>query len=431
MTVVLIFVLILVLLFALLLLRMPIAFAMGISGFTGMTIHTGLFPAFSILERTIFENTSAFILVSIPLFILMAELMAAGDMTRRTVSACQAWLGHFRGGLAVATVGAAVMLAALVGSSTASAATMASSAYPEMKRHRYSDRLSAAIVSVGGTLAVLIPPSIVLIVYGVLTETSIGRLFIAGIIPGLLTAAGLVVTVLILARKPGMAPAGEPLSLPHAIRMSGSFWPILLLLSVVIATIYTGLASPTEAGAIGAFGALVLSLLQRTMTLLRLSASLSATVRTTVMIIAIVFCSAIFSHFLVMTRITQDVIAGIQESGLPPSVILIAFVLILLVLGMVLDQLAILSLTMPLAFPVVTVLGYDPVWFGIIVTKTVEIGLLTPPLGLNVYVTASQTGVPLKTVFHGVRPFLIAEMVILIILIAVPDISLWLPSHMR
>ena len=423
--------LIFLLLFVLLILRMPIAFAMGISGFLGMALHIGWMPALSILDRTIFESTSAFILVSIPLFILMAEFMSAGNMTQRTVSACQAWLGHMRGGIAIATVGAAVILAALVGSSTASSATMASSAFPEMKRHGYADRLSASIVSVGGTLAVLIPPSIVLIVYGVLTETSIGKLFIAGIIPGLLTAGGLVITVMLLARKPGLAPAGEEFSLQNAISKSRMFWPILILLVLVIASIYTGFSSPTEAGAIGAAGALLLALSQRTMTMLRFSGSLSATVRITVMIMAIVFCSMILSNYLVMTRVTQDIIVATKNSGLPPMAILFAIVGLLLILGMFLDQLAILSLTLPLTFPVITALGFDPVWFGIIVTKTVEIGLLTPPLGLNAYVTASQTGVPLKIVFRGIIPFLVAEVIILFILLLFPIIVTWLPSQMR
>ncbi|MGE0725723.1 MAG: TRAP transporter large permease subunit, partial [Alphaproteobacteria bacterium] len=253
----------LIALFALILLRMPIAFAMGLAGAAGMAVQVGVPATLSLFERVVFEGTSHFILVAIPLFILMAELMTAGGITTKAVAACQAWLGHFRGGLAIATVGAAVMLAALIGSSTASSATMASSAYPEMKRLRYHDRLSAAIVSVGGTLAVMIPPSIIFIVYGVLTETSIGKLFMAGVVPGLLTAAGFIPAVILIARRPGMAPAGGPFDLRHAIRRSHTIWPMCALIVLVIATIYTGAASPTEAGAVGAAGALLIALLQR------------------------------------------------------------------------------------------------------------------------------------------------------------------------
>lgn len=423
--------LILIVLFVLLLLRMPIAFAMGLTGTLGLISQMGWTRALSILERTVYEQTSHFILVAIPLFILMAEWLTAGDMTRRAVVACQAWLGHLRGGLALATVGASVLLAALVGSSTASSATMASSAYPEMKKHKYDDRLSTAIVSVGGTLAILIPPSIIMIVYGVMTETSIGKLFLGGVIPGLLTAVGLAITVMIIARRPGMAPPASSFALKRAIGESWQVWPTAILLAFVIVAIYTGIASPTEAGAIGAAGALIVSLGLRTMSRSAFATGISRAIQTTVMIVTIVYTSQIFSQYLVFTKVTQDIIAWINASGLPPWAILAAILVLLLILGCFLDQLAILSLTMPLVFPIIVALKYDPVWFGIIVTKTVEIGLLTPPLGLNVYVTSSQTGVPLKTVFRGVMPFLVTEIIVMIILVAFPALTLWLPSTMK
>jgi len=418
------------LLFALLLGRMPVAFAMGISGFVGLVTQMGSPAALSILERVVFDTTSAFILVAIPLFILMAELLTAGDMTRRAVLACQAWLGHLRGGLALATVGSAVLLAALVGSSTASSATMASSAYPEMRKHNYDDRLSTAVVSVGGTLAILIPPSIILIFYGVMTETSIGKLFLAGVVPGFLTAAALAVTVMILSRSGNMAPAALRFDLRRAFSASASVWPVVVLLVGLILVIYTGVASPTEAGAIGAAGALLLALAQRSLKGGALAQSFGRAVQTTVMIVTIIYCSQIFSSYLVFTRVTQDFILLIQGSGLSAPVVLVGVLLVVLVLGFFLDQLAIMSLTLPLLFPLIMAMEYDPIWFGIIITKTVEIGLLTPPLGLNVYVTASRTGVPLQTVFRGVVPFLVAEVIVLSMLILFPAITLWLPSQM-
>ncbi|MGE0715043.1 MAG: TRAP transporter large permease [Alphaproteobacteria bacterium] len=418
------------LLFVLLLCRMPVAFAMGVSGIVALMVQMGVPAAMSMLERIVFDTTSAFILVAIPLFILMAELLTAGDMTRRAVLACQAWLGHMRGGLALATLGTAVLLAALVGSSTASSATMASSAYPEMKKHAYDDRLSTAIVSVGGTLAILIPPSIILIIYGVMTETSIGKLFLAGVGPGLLTAAMLAATIMIMARRPGMAPPASRFDLRTAVSASFTIWPVVALLVGLMLVIYFGVASPTEAAALGAFAALLLALSQRGFAGRVLAGTFGRAVQTTVMIVTIIYCSQIFSSYLVFTRVTQDFIAIIQASGLPAPLILLAVLAVLLVLGFFLDQLAILSLTLPLLFPLMMALKYDPVWFGIIMTKTVEIGLLTPPLGLNVYVTASQTGVPIKTVFRGVMPFLAAEAVTLSLLVLFPQITLWLPGQM-
>ncbi|MDX5361298.1 MAG: TRAP transporter large permease [Alphaproteobacteria bacterium] len=416
-------------LFALLLGRMPVAFAMAIAGLIGLTSQMGWGVAISILERLVFESTSAFILVAIPLFILMAELLTAGDITRRTVIACQAWIGHVKGGLAFATVGAAVLLAALVGSSTASSATMATSAYPEMKKFKYDDRLSTAVVSVGGTLAILIPPSIVLIFYGVLTETSIGNLFLAGVLPGLLTAAGFVVTIMIRSRRHGMAPPAEQFELRRAVRSSVGIWPVMLLIFGMMGAIYSGIASPTEAAALGASGALILALTQREMNRSKFFEAFSRAVQTTVMIVTIIYCSHIFSGYLVFTRVTPEIIETVQQSGLPPSVILFIVLVLILFLGFFLDQIAIMGLTLPLVFPLMMALGYDALWFGIVITKTVEIGLLTPPLGLNVYVTASRTGVPLNTVFRGVMPFLLAELVVLALLVFFPDITLWLPEQ--
>ena len=422
--------LVVALLFVLLLCRMPVAFAMGIAGFVGLASQMPMSAALSILERVVFDTTSAFILVAIPLFILMAEILTAGDMTRRAVIACQAWLGHFRGGLALATLGTAVLLAALVGSSTASSATMASSAYPEMKKHAYDDRLSTAIVSVGGTLAILIPPSIILIFYGVMTETSIGKLFLAGVGPGLLTAAALATTILWVSRRPGMAPSAMQFSLRRAITSSAPIWPVVVLLVGLMVVIYAGVASPTEAGALGASGALLLALARRSLGGGALARAFGRAVQTTVMIVTIIYCSQIFSSYLVFTRVTQDFILLVQGADLPSVLVLVAVLVVVLVLGFFLDQLAIMSLTLPLLFPLMMAMQYDPVWFGIIVTKTVEIGLLTPPLGLNVYVTASQTGVPLKTVFRGVVPFLFAEMIVLTLLVSIPEITLWLPNRM-
>ncbi|WP_417669596.1 TRAP transporter large permease [Roseibium sp.] len=414
----------------LMLIRMPIAFAVGLAGTIGLAIQLGPSPALAVLERSYYQSASGFILVAIPLFVLMAHLLTAGNVTRRAFIACQAWIGHARGGLAMAAVGASVLLAALIGSSTASTAAMGTAAFPEMRRYGYSDRLAAAVVSVGGTLTVVVPPSIVLVVYGVLTETSIGKLFIAGIVPGILTALGLVAVVRFTAVTTDQAPKGPPFQLRKAISETSHVWPITLLIVLVIGAIYGGLASPSEAAAFGVLGALVLGLLQRTISANGFSKAVSASIQATVMIIAIIACSAIFANYLAFTRVTQSILQAVNTSDLPHYAILMLIVLVLLIMGMVMDQLAILSLTMPLAFPAIMAMDFDPVWFGIIVTKTVEIGLLTPPLGLNAYVAAGQTKVPLQAVFKGLIPFIAIDIVILGILIAFPDLILFLPDMM-
>lgn len=411
-------------------LRMPIAFAMGIAGFAGLAAQLGFRPAFAVLERTFYDSSSSFILVAVPLFILMAELLTAGDVTRRAILACQAWIGHVKGGLAMATVASSVLLAALIGSSTASTAAMASSAYPEMIKHKYSERLAAAVVSVGGTLAVVVPPSIVLVVYGVLTESSIGQLFIAGIVPGLLTAAGLAIVIKLIAHTTDLAPKGSPFVFRTAVKQTRHVFPMMVLMVAVIGAIYGGIASPSEAAALGVMGGLVIVLLQRTLSLAAFNHSISRAISATVMIVAIVACSAIFSNYLAFTRITQTLLEFVAHTDMPRELILLIIILILLVMGMFMDQLAILSLAMPLAFPLAMSLGYNPIWFGIVVTKTVEIGLLTPPLGLNAYVAAAQTGVKLGTIFRGIMPFLAMEILILVLLVLFPQITLWLPQFM-
>ncbi|SMX44523.1 TRAP transporter large permease [Actibacterium lipolyticum] len=410
--------------------RVPIAFAMGIAGTLGLAAQLGVRPALAVLERTFFDTSASFILVAIPLFILMAELLTAGDVTRRAIVACQSWIGHIKGGLAIATVAASVILAALVGSSTASTAAMAASAFPEMRAHKYSDRLSTAVVSVGGTLAVVVPPSIVLVVYGVLTETSIGKLFIAGIIPGLLTASGLALVIKIIAHTTDQAPKGDPFVLKKAVKDSRHVIPMVLLMLAVIGAIYGGIASPSEAAALGVMGSLLIVLLQGTLSFVQFNKSVSGAIRATVMIVAIVGCSAIFSNYLAFTRITHRMLEFVATTDMSRETIMAIIILVLLIMGMFMDQLAILSLAMPLAFPTAMALGYDAVWFGIVVTKTVEIGLLTPPLGLNAYVASAQTRVPLGTIFRGILPFLGMEVIVLLVLLFFPQITLFLPELM-
>jgi len=346
------------------------------------------------------------------------------------VLACQAWLGHIVGGLALAVIGASAILAALVGSSTASAAAMGASIFPEMSKSGYKDELATAVIAVGGTLAILIPPSIVLIIYGVLTGTSIGRLFMAGVMPGVLTTVGLSITSVFLAKRHNVRRVDTPFSISYAWKESAKIVPLLMLIVIVLASIYFGIASPTEAAAFGVIGALVIGATQKTLTRLGIVSSFRRTIISSTMIILIIILSSFFGTFLSLLRITQSLLTSVNASGLSAGSILAIIVVILLILGMFMDQIAILALTMPIAFPLITSLGYDPIWFGIIVTKTVEIGLLSPPLGLNVYVVSGVTKVPAVNIFRGILPFIASEVIVLLLLIMIPDISLWLPNRM-
>ncbi len=422
----------LILLFVFLALGMPIAFALGISGSIGLIMLGGFQMFGGILQTTPYESVSSYLLSTIPMFILMAEFMTASGITKDLFFAANKWLGRLPGGLALAAIFAGTGMAAVSGSSTASAATLSSAAVPEMRRYGYQMDFSLGVVSIAGTLAVMIPPSIALILYGILTETGIGSLLIAGIIPGLLTAIGYMITVFIYVKlRPEVAPqVKEVVPLKEKFESIKYTWPMLLLIVAVIVAIYTGIVTPTEAGALGAFVAFLIALAMRRLTVQKVNQALSRTLRSTTMILFIVIGAMIFSYFVTVTQVTQNLISFIQASDISKWVVLAAVVVIYLILGMFLDQIAILILTLPFTFPLITSLGFDPIWFGVIVTKTVEIGLVTPPVGLNVFVASGVTGVSTAVAFRGVILFVFVELVILLLLILFPALSTWLPSLM-
>lgn len=422
----------LILLFVFLALGMPIAFALGISGSIGLIMLGGFQMFGGILQTTPYESVSSYLLSTIPMFILMAEFMTASGITKDLFFAANKWLGRLPGGLALAAIFAGTGMAAVSGSSTASAATLSSAAVPEMRRYGYQMDFSLGVVSIAGTLAVMIPPSIALILYGILTETGIGSLLIAGIIPGLLTAIGYMITVFIYVKlRPEVAPqVKEVVPLKEKFESIKYTWPMLLLIVTVIVAIYTGIVTPTEAGALGAFVAFLIALAMRRLTVQKVNQALSRTLRSTTMILFIVIGAMIFSYFVTVTQVTQNLISFIQASDISKWVVLAAVVVIYLILGMFLDQIAILILTLPFTFPLITSLGFDPIWFGVIVTKTVEIGLVTPPVGLNVFVASGVTGVSTAVAFRGVILFVFVELVILLLLILFPALSTWLPSLM-
>ncbi|WP_286884200.1 TRAP transporter large permease [Aneurinibacillus sp. UBA3580] len=411
---------------------MPIAFAMAVSGTVGLIMLGGVEMFMGIAQTTPIESVSSFLLSTIPMFILMAEFMTASGITKDLFRAGYKWLGHLPGGLGIATVFAGTGLAAVCGSSTASAATLAASAVPEMQRYGYKTHFAMGAVSIAGTLAIMIPPSVVLILYGILTETGIGSLLIAGIIPGVLTAVGYIITILIWVKKsPDVAPKIDVIpTMKERFQSLKNIWPMLLLVAIVVVSIYSGMVTATEAGAIGAFAAFLIALGMRRLTVKNILEALSRTLKSTSMILLIVMGAMFFGYYLTSTQVTQNLVELIQMMDIPRWIILMFIIILYLILGMFLDQIAILILTLPFTFPLIIALGYDPVWFGIIVTKTAEIGLVTPPVGMNVFVASGSAGVPTAVGFKGVFWFVVADLFILLLLILFPFLSTWLPGLM-
>lgn len=415
----------------LIVMEMPIAFALMTAAVIGLWLTGGELLVLSFLGDVLHEEAANYVLLTIPMFVLMSQFMAKSGMARDIVVCCDLWMGRVRGGLAMACVMASAFMAAVIGSSTASTATMSTAAFPTMKEVGYSNRMAVGVIAISGTLAIMIPPSIILIVYGILTEVSIGKLLIAGIGPGLLTIVGYMIAIMVMGYfRPQALPARAEFDKPNAIASLKTVWPVFLLITVVIGALYSGIATPTEVGAIGSLFAFGIVILMRRMGGQEFFAALTETVRTTVMIIAIISGALMFGYFLTLTQATQNLLAAIENAGLTPWTVMLLLVLIYLVLGMLMDQLAILVLTVPITFALISQLGFDGVWYGIIITKTVEIGLVTPPLGLNIFVASNLTKVPVGECFRGVAPFIVVEVIILGLLLAFPQISLFLPSLM-
>lgn len=419
-------------LFLLLFNGMPVAFAMLVAGLTGLYLAVGMYPVIGILQSAPYESVTSFTLSTLPMFILMAEFLTAGRFTRDMFAASHRWMGHLRGGIAYAAIAGGVMLAAISGSSTAAAGTLSSAAYPEMKRYGYAESFSTATLAVVGTLAIMIPPSLGLILYGVFTETSVGALLMAGILPGALTALGYVVAInLIVRRNPDAAPrAATPAPMRERLASLKTVWPIILLMAGMLTAIYSGMITPSEVGAVGALVALALAVGMGRMGWRDFFGALHRATRNSAMILAIIFCASVFGIFLTMTGVTQNLLRYIQMADIPPYAVLGLVILLLLILGFFLDQLAVLVLTLPLTFPLLTGLGFHPVWLGVVFVKTSEIGLVSPPMGLNCFVVSSTTGVPVGTVFRGVWPFVLIDLLVLALIVAIPALALWIPGQL-
>jgi tripartite ATP-independent transporter DctM subunit len=425
-------VLILCLLFGLLAGGMPIGFAMGLSAFLGTLLLIDADAALALLGQTVYETALTYGLSVIPMFVLMGYIAGEAGLNESLYRACNAWLGHRRGGLALATIGGCGAFAAICGSSLATAATMAQIALPEMRRYKYADELATGAVAAGGTIGILIPPSVIMVIYGLLTETSISALFLAGIVPGILTVAGFMAAISIVTRiDPKLGPPAARTPMRDRLKALRSVWGTAALFLVVIGGLYIGVFSPTEAASVGAVGAFVLGLINRKSPRQLLATTLIDTVKTTAMIFTVLTGAILFNNFLILASVPNLVSDWIGALPLGKTAVLLVIIGMYFVLGCLLDSLAMILLTIPIVFPIVKALNYDPVWFGIIIVMVVELGLITPPIGMNVFVIKGITkDVPLETIFRGVTPFIVAQIILILILIAVPSIALWLPSTM-
>ncbi len=421
------------LMFVLLALRMYIGMAMALIGFLGLCFIVGVPAGISILGITPLAEGSSYTLSVIPLFVLMGQFAFVSGISSDIYKTVYAWMGHFRGGLAMATILACSGFAAVCGSSLATGATMGMVAIPEMNKYKYDPKLSAGCIAAGGTLGILIPPSIGFVIYGILTEQSIGKLFMAGFFPGVLLAGLFILAVYIQCRlNPEMGPRGPATTWKTKITSLGGTWGMLLLFFVVMGGIYLGVFTPTEAAGVGACGAFLFALLKKKLTMRSLIQTPKETGNTTAMIFLIIIGANIFSSFLGLTRLPMELADFTAELPLPRPLILTVIVLIYVALGCVMDCYAIMILTVPILFPVIEALRFDPIWFGVVMVIVLEVGLITPPVGLNVFVIkGAAPDVPLTTIFCGIWPFTIAALVAIVILTIFPDIATFLPYHMR
>jgi tripartite ATP-independent transporter DctM subunit len=409
---------------------MPVAFSMALVGVAGFAFLVTPTAALSMATTDLYETFSSYSLTVIPLFVLMGQVCFHVGISRRLFHAAYQWLGALPGGLAMATVGACTAFGAICGSGPATAATMASVALPEMRRYKYSMELAAGAVASGGSLGMLIPPSVVFIVYAIITENSIGKLFIAGILPGLLIAALFCITIYIECKiRPELGPAGPRTSWREKFRSLLGVSETLILFVVVIGGMFGGYFTPTEAASVGAAGSLVIALVRRALTWKILVRVLFETLRTSCMVMVIVAGAVIFGRFLAITRIPFELAAWLGGLPLPGAVILLFIILFYLVSGCFVDALALVLLTVPIFYPVVVNLGYDPVWFGVIIVVVTQMGVISPPVGVNVYVVAGiARDIPLTTVFRGALPFLLALVVAAVVLVFFPQLVLFLPN---
>ncbi|MFL6949548.1 MAG: TRAP transporter large permease [Xanthobacteraceae bacterium] len=421
-----------VVLFVLMLLRVPVGMAMGLVGVSGFAYLVGGGPALKNVGHTTMRTVTDYNFAVIPLFLLMGSFASTSGMSRELFRGANAFLGHLRGGLGIATIAACGGFAAICGSSVATAATFSTVAYPEMRRHGYPDSFATGVIAAGGTLGIMIPPSTVLAVYGLITEQDIGKLFIAGIVPGLLAVSMYILTINIIGwTRAGFLPTGERATWKERVAALRDIWAVLLLFVFIIGGLYGGVFTATEAAGMGAGGAFVIGLLRRRLSVDGILRSLLETTRTTAAIFTILIGALLFGYFLTVTQVPQKATEFLVGLGLGRYGVLAIIMLMYLVLGCLMDALAMIILTVPIIFPVIKELGFDSIWFGVIIVMTVELGLIHPPVGMNIFVIKSVIeDMKISTIFYGVLPFIVTDLIRLVILIAFPILATWLPARM-
>jgi tripartite ATP-independent transporter DctM subunit len=415
--------------------RVPLALAMGIVGIVGYAYMRdwNWAVAFAMTQTKIYETGRNYTLSVIPLFILMGTFIARAGMAEELFRAAYAFVGHLRGGLAMATVWASAAFGGPCGSSIATAATISKVAYAPMKRFGYSDKLATGAIAAGGTLGIMIPPSTLMVIYAIFTETSVAKLFAAGFIPGFLGAVLLCGAVAYMTwRDPTAGPPGERSSWAERWRALRDVWGVTVVFLWVMGGIYGGLFTATEGGGMGAVGALAFALWRRTLTWRTLYAALVESARTTAMLFMILIGALMFAEFINITTMPAGLKALVTQWELSPVMVVAAICAVYVILGTAMEELSMILLTIPVFFPVVVHLGFDPIWFGILIVTVVEIGLISPPVGMNLFVMKTLLpNVPTGTLFRGVMPFVVADLVRLALLIAFPVLSMWLPNMMK
>jgi len=410
---------------------MWIGAAMAMVGFIGYAYIVGIQPAFAMVSQIPFTTMAWYPLTCVPLFVFMGIVIFHSGVGEDLYKTAYTLVGQLRGGLAMATVIACALFAAITGVSAPALATLGKVAVPEMKKRKYDEKLALGSLVCAGTMAFLIPPSVAFIIYGILTETSIARLFIAGFLPGILLTALFVATIAIItARNPKAGPAGPKTSFKEKVVSLKLTWPVVVLFLVVLGGIYGGVFTPTEGGAIGAFGALVISIGMGRLNFKKFLAALLEGGQTTAFIMLLIIGAYILMKFLAVSKLTILLGATVANLPVPPMAIFAAIAILYIILGMFLDIVSAVILTIPVLYPVVLTIGLDPIWYGVMVVILIEMGLVTPPVGMDAFILSGVTGIPLSTIFRGAIPFLVAAIICIIILAIFPQIALFLPSTM-